>query len=343
MNSTWLTFLATRGARVENGVVADFGDATAELAAVASESILADLSALGVIAVAGADARAFLHAQLSCDVDGLQDTDSAYGAYCSPKGRVLANFLLWQESEAFHMLLPRALVRAIQMRLQMFVLRSKVTLADRSNDLVVLGISGSMAARAVASAVGAPPQRALQVARGDGCTMIALSTTRVVLAASVELAPTLWDRLTHTLKPAGTRCWEWLEISNGLPWITPATQDRFVPQMANLELIGAVNFQKGCYPGQEIVARLQYRGTPKRRLHLAHVRSDAMPAPGQELFSDDSSGQEAGMVVNAAPAPGGGFDVLAVVQTGSATRAKVHLGSASGPELRFRALPYPVT
>ena len=126
-----------------------------------------------------------------------------------------------------------------------------------------------------------------------------------------------------------------------MPWITAATQDQFVPQMANLELIGGVSFRKGCYPGQEIVARTQYLGKPKRRLFLAHVDAEASPAPGDTLVADGDE-QSAGTVVNAAPAPNGGFDLLAVVQTASADSATVRLGSVRGPALRFRPLPYAV-
>ena len=131
------------------------------------------------------------------------------------------------------------------------------------------------------------------------------------------------------------------DIVAGLPWIEATTQDEFVPQMANLELMGAVNFQKGCYPGQEIVARTQHLGRPKRRLKLAHVAADHPAAAGDKLVGDQDD-QSVGMVVNAALAPGGGVDLLAVVHTASATSATVHLASTSGPALGFRPLPYAV-
>ncbi|HMC44514.1 MAG TPA: folate-binding protein, partial [Caballeronia sp.] len=126
------------------------------------------------------------------------------------------------------------------------------------------------------------------------------------------------------------------------PLITPATQEQFVPQMANMELIGAVNFQKGCYPGQEIVARTQYLGQIKRRMVLAHVTEDVMPQPGDELFSSALDGQASGMVVNAQAAPDGGYDLLAVIQTASITQATVRFKSVTGPTLSIQPLPYPV-
>jgi hypothetical protein len=342
VNDTFVSFLAGRGAAVAEGVVRDFGDARGELAATASGSVLAHLGQFGVLAFAGEDDREFLHRQLSCDVEALADDAGAYGAYCTPKGRVLANFLLWREPEAFRMLLPRSVLPGARERLQRHVLRSKVTIADRSDALVVIGVSGPEVASAVAGVVGTPPSGPMHVARRDAVTAIALHATRLLVIGPIGSGPEIWDRLSGTLRPVGAGCWDWLEISEGLPWITAATQDQFVPQMANLELLGGVSFRKGCYPGQEIVARTQHLGKPKRRLYLAHVSPDGIPTPGQPLYSDALGDQAAGTIVNAAPAPGGGFDVLAVVQTASAAGATVRLGSRSGAELRFRALPYPV-
>ena len=342
MHPKWLASLASRGANVADGVVRDFGEAPRERAATRAGSIVADLSHLGVLAAGGADARAFLHGQLSCDVEGLADDAAVYGAYCTAKGRVLANVLLWAGAGTFFLLLPRSLVPGIRKRLQMFVLRSKVTLDDRSDALAVLGAAGPVAPGAVAGLVDTAPPAPMKVARGSDASAIAIGGNRFMLVAPVAAAPAIWDGLAGTLTPVGAPCWEWLEITSGLPWITAATQDQFVPQMANLELIGGVNFRKGCYPGQEIVARMQYLGKPKRRLFLAHVDTEVSPAPGESLVADDAGDQTAGTVVNAAPAPDGGVDLLAVVQTASADGANVRLGSPAGPALRFRPLPYAV-
>jgi len=341
MHPDWLAFLASRGASVTDGMVRDFGDAARERATTAGGSVVADLSQYGLLVAGGADARSFLHAQLSCDVEDLADDAAAYGAYCTAKGRVLANFLLWSEEKAFFLLLPRPLVPGIRKRLQMFVLRSKVTLTDRSDDRVVLGLAGAGARAAVERLMATAPAGLLKIARAGGVTSIEIDGGRFIALAPVAQAAAAWERVAGALMPVGAPCWEWLEIARGLPWITAATQDQFVPQMANLELIGGVNFRKGCYPGQEIVARTQYLGKPKRRLFLAHVDAAASPAPGDTLVADGGD-QSAGTVVNAAPAPQGGFDLLAVVQTASADAATVRLGSPGGPALRFRPLPYAV-
>jgi len=341
MTSAWRDFLLERGARIEAAAVSHFGDATAELRAARDGGVVAPLVHLGLIACGGEDAQAFLHGQLSNDVKQLTPVRSEYAAYCSAKGRMLANFLVWREEQAYYLELSRSLLPAVQKRLGMFVLRAKVKLVDASELRPVLGLAGSAAATALRELFPALPQQAHQVVHDPANgTLIALPGARFQLVAELESAKRLWHKLAAVLRPVGAPCWEWLEIRNGLPLITPATQEQFVPQMANMELIGAVNFQKGCYPGQEIVARTQYLGQLKRRMVLAHVAGEVMPQPGEELFSSALDGQASGMVVNAQAAPDGGYDLLAVMQTASITQATVHFKSVDGPALCIQPLPY---
>jgi len=158
------------------------------------------------------------------------------------------------------------------------------------------------------------------------------------LSVVPEHAAAVWQVLCESATPVGAPVWDWLRINAGIPMIVAATQEQFVPQMVNLEVIGGVSFQKGCYPGQEIVARSQYLGKLKRRMFLAHVEAPA--APADNLYSADIEGQATGTVVNAAPAPTGGFDVLAVAQVESANTQTLHLKAADGAELRLKPLPY---
>jgi folate-binding protein YgfZ len=343
MTTAWQDLLLARGARIDAGVVSHFGDAAAELRAARDGGIVAPLNHLGLISCSGEDAQAFLHGQLSNDVKQLTPEHSEYAAYCTAKGRMLANFLLWREAEAYYLQLARSLVPAMQKRLAMFVLRAKVKLVDASESRLVLGLAGAAAAAALRELFPTLPEKAHQIVRDPARgSLIALPGGRFQLIAEPESAMHLWDQLAAVLTPVGAPCWEWLEIRSGIPLITPATQEQFVPQMANMELIGAVNFQKGCYPGQEIVARTQYLGQLKRRMVLAHVAGEFMPQPGDELFSTALEGQASGMVVNAQAAPDGGYDLLAVIQTASITQATVSLKSADGPTLSIRPLPYPV-
>ena len=341
MTTAWQDFLLERGARVEAGAVSHFGDAAAELRAARDGGILAPLAHLGLISCSGEDAQDFLHGQLSNDVKQLVPERSEYAAYCSAKGRMLANFLLWREDQAYCLQLARSLLPAVQKRLGMFVLRAQVKLADASESRPVLGLAGSAAAGALRALFPILPQGAHGVVHDPAKgSLIALPGARFQLIAKADAAERLWQQLATVLTPVGAPCWEWLEIRNGLPLITPATQDQFVPQMANMELIGAVNFQKGCYPGQEIVARTQYLGQIKRRMVLAHVAGAGSPQAGDALFNSEVDGQASGMVVNAQAAPEGGYDLLAVVQTASIAQGALHFGSADGPILSIQPLPY---
>jgi tRNA-modifying protein YgfZ len=341
MTSAWQDFLIERGAHIEAGVAGHFGNAAAELLAARDGGIVCPLLHLGVIACEGADAQVFLHSQLSNDVKQLTPERSEYAAYCSAKGRMFANFLVWQEDQTYYLQLARVLLPAMQKRLAMYILRSKVKLADASESHLILGLGGSAATGALQRLFPLLPQHAHQVVRDPANgILIALPGQRFQLIAGLETARRLWHALAETLTPVGTPCWEWLEIRNGIPLLTPPTQEQFVPQMANMELIGAVDFHKGCYPGQEIVARTQYLGQLKRRMVLAHVADGAVPQPGDELYSSISDGQATGMVVNAQAAPEGGYDLLAVLQTASVSEGMVHIKSADGPALSILPLPY---
>lgn len=343
MTSAWQDFLRQRGACLDAGAAGHFGDAAAELRAARDGGVLVPLTHLGLIVCDGGDAQTFLHGQLSNDVKNLKPGRSEYAAYCSAKGRMLANFLLWQEEQTYCLQLARSLLPALHQRLAMFVMRSKVKLVDASESRPVLGLAGKAATAALQELFEAVPRQAHQVVHDPAHgTLIALPGERFQLIAELESAKRLWLRLEAVLRPVGAACWEWLEIRNGLPLITPATQDQFVPQMANMELIGAINFQKGCYPGQEIVARTQYLGQLKRRMLLAHVEVPTPPQAGDALFGSELGGPAQGMVVNAQAAPDGGYDLLAVAQTASAAQDTLHLVSAGGPALSIQPLPYPL-
>jgi tRNA-modifying protein YgfZ len=291
-------------------------------AADAAEDFAARLDHLGTLRFSGQDAEAFLQGQLTCDVAGLALRSSSHGAYCNAKGRMLATFLLWRDESGFAMALSRELVAPVQGKIARFVLRSKVTIADASDSLVLVGATGAEAERSLAGSPGS------HLRLPDGRLLLALPAT----AAGEAL---------RRLRLADAALWRWLDIRRGLPRITAETQDQFVPQMANLELLGGVSFDKGCYTGQEIVARAQHLGKVKRRAFLANVPSPAHA--GDPLYSDDLGAQASGTVLNAEASPESGYDLLAVVQAGSRERSSVRLKAPDGPALRFLPLPYAVT
>jgi folate-binding protein YgfZ len=161
--------------------------------------------------------------------------------------------------------------------------------------------------------------------------------------SSLDTAQKLWDTLNVRGAPVGESAWRLLEIKAGLPAIFAGTSELFVPQMTNLHLINGVSFTKGCYPGQEIVARMQYLGTLKRRMYLGHVDTDQQASPGDSLFTSADQEQAIGRVVDAQPHPDGGQSLLAVIQIKLAEAGDIHLGSADGPLVVLEPLPYAFT
>ena len=339
--TAWTDFLVSRGAQFDNGAVTGFGDSAAELAATRSQTVVADLSHYGLIAFSGEDTQTFLHGQITNDLRGLQESTAVFAAYLSPKGRMLANFLVMKRGDDVLVMLPEALRESIQKRLSMFILRSKVKGRDAGPEWVRLGIDGADAASLIADILAtAAPVGMMAVAHGANAFALRLGDGRFDLFLAPDAAPAAWEKLTARARPVGAPVWDWLMVQAGVPVVLPQTQDHFVPQMANMEILGGVSFNKGCYPGQEIVARSQYLGKVKRRLHLAHL--DAEAQPGEELFAPDPADQSAGLIANAAPAPDGGWDVLAVVLNPSVEAGEVRLKSRDGAKLSFKPLPYPV-
>ncbi|MEP7182443.1 MAG: folate-binding protein [Betaproteobacteria bacterium] len=316
-------------------------DAPSALPAAPAAPVVCELAPLAVLAVSGADAADFLHGQLSSDVRGLPAGRCQYTSFNSPKGRVLANFVLWRHGDGFRALLPADLAEPVRKRLAMYVLRSKVVLADASADTVRFGIGGPGAATAVAAACGEAPDAFGVKALPGGATMLGLPGPRFVVVAPAAAAGSMRDALRRHAAPAPFDVWQWLTIRAGVPVVTTATQDQFVAQAANWDLLGGVNFQKGCYTGQEIIARMQYLGRLKERTHLFHV-DGAPAAAGDRLYSAAFGDQACGTVVNAAPAPAGGTDLLAVVQLAATAAGDVRLGAPDGPPLVALPLPYAI-
>ncbi|MFN3396935.1 MAG: YgfZ/GcvT domain-containing protein [Sulfurimicrobium sp.] len=342
MNPTWQDFLRAGGAQFDNGLLAHFGNPQQEIAASGSGTILTDLSHFGVIQFSGEDSETFLQGQLSCDVRQALLNHAQFGSYCTPKGRMLATFLLWRDADGFQMQLPASLREAIQKRLSMYVLRSRVKVSDASAATVRIGVAGPGAAAAVAELGGAVPEEEYAVAQVGPANVIRLPGQRFELVLPPEEAPGAWQALSKHCTPAGSGRWEWLDIQAGIPTVTTGTQEQFVPQMANLELIGGVSFTKGCYPGQEIVARSQYLGKVKRRMYRVHLQSDAAPQPGDALFGQGPAEQSAGTIVNAQPSPQGGYDALAVILSTSLESGAVAWKTPDGPVLQLLSLPYSV-
>ena len=334
----WHAFLASRGAHVVQGRAADFGAPGAELLAARDGTIVSDLSHNALLEVTGDDATQFLHAQFTNDVEALPEGAAQWNGWCSAKGRLLATFLLVRRAEGYLLMLPAEIAPAIAKRLGMFVLRSKVKIQDASARLERLGFAGKKASVIVARHWGHSPEP-MRLLEQDGTVCVAVDDQRFVILAPSEAAQKVFDTLAENATPAGADAWDWTSIRAGIPTITAATQEAFVPQMANFELVGGVSFKKGCYPGQEIVARTQYRGILKRRMALGHVASGAAPAPGDGVYSATFGDQAAGEIVNVAPAPEGGVDFLVVAQIEGLRNRDLRLDSPQGRPIEIRSHP----
>jgi len=280
---------------------------------------IAKLDQFGLLQVTGEDARAFLHAQLTNDIENLAPGRAQYAGWCSAKGRLLATFLVVPSAAGYLLQLSRDLAPAVAKRLAMFILRAKVKLTDVTEQWVQYGLWG--AAPLAAMGLSAPADDLETIGEKEAIA-VRIDAERILVLASSS-------RMTSDVSADD---WMLAEIRAGRPLVVQATQDQFVPQMVNLELAGGVDFKKGCYPGQEIVARAQYRGAVKRRMY--RLRGGPL-LPGQDLYSDSAPGEASGIVVNAAGGEALAVLPIAAVESGSPIRVQ-----PQGAVLEPLALPY---
>lgn len=336
MNSPWTDFLARSDATLVDGTVA-FDAGVTDLEAV----VAVPLVHLGQIHSAGDDSAAFLHNLFSNDVKKLAADAAQWNSFNTPKGRMLASFLIWREDGGHHIVLSADILPAMLKKLSMYVLRSKVKLDDQTAGTALIGVSGASAGAVLRRAGIEAPEDSMRQSVGPNARCIRLNEHNFVLAVPAAEAAAVYQALLDAgAGKAGTARWQLAMIRAGLPLITAATQEEFVAQMVNYELIGGVSFNKGCYPGQEIVARTQYLGKLKKRMYRVQVPAGSAPAPGADLFTPEFGDQSAGKLVNVAPSPEGGFEALAVMQMSCAETGEVRLGRPDGPRLVLLSLPY---
>jgi folate-binding protein YgfZ len=304
--------------------------ATASAPTQSSGSVHA-LSQYAVIRVSGADAATFLQAQLSNDITELGADRAQLSSLCTPQGRVLAILLIWRQGEELMLMLPDELAAPIVQRLQRYVLRAAVII-EPARDIALLGISGKRTNAAMEPLLHDRPLQVMETRSLPGGRCIALRGDLVVLALASNAAIAGWDLLSERLPVAGGEQWDLQRIRAGVPMVTLATQEAFVPQMLNLEKLGAISFTKGCYPGQEIVARAQYRGEVKRRLFRLRL-AEGSAADGQDIYTASATGK----VVNAVRSPDGSVELLAVLPSEAADGASLRLGTMEGPQLKLLA------
>ncbi len=339
MNSVWKTFLESHSARIDDAGRVRFPDAPVE-----ADCALMELSPLGLIAVSGPEAEPFLQGQVTNDVTRLSAAVSQLGSHCNPKGRMLASFRAFKRDDVIYLQLPRTQVEAVTQRLRMYLLWATAIIEDASERFITIAIAGTCAPSLLASRLDAVPTQ-----EHDGVTnhgelitiRIPGPTPRFQLLGPAPALEAIWKDLAATATVVNAEFWSLLDIRAGIPTIYRQTSDAFVPQMTNLHLLDGVSFKKGCYMGQEVVARMQYLGKLKRRMYLGQVSTDNQPAPGDTLHAASSRSERAtGRVVDAHINGRGDYEFLVVVEIEAAERGEVRLGSPDGPLLSFRDPPY---
>jgi folate-binding protein YgfZ len=308
-------------------------------------AFVAPLADLGVLSVSGEEAARFLHAQLTNDVEHLAPGMARWAGYCTAKGRLLSTFRYWRDDAAILLTVARPLAQPLARRLTMYVMRTKAKVADASDAYALFGLAGRQAADAGAAAFGLQVPGEQASASAGGAHLVGLPAlpheaggaelARWLLVVPAADAARAWAALTAAAAPVGAAAWRRTEVLAGIPRIVPGTSEQFVPQMLNFESVDGVNFRKGCYPGQEIVARSQYLGKLKRRMFVAHG-AGAEPGPGTDVVPQ-AGGEPCGQVVLAAPDGEGGFDVLFESQVAAVEAGPVRAGDAV---LAVGALPY---
>jgi tRNA-modifying protein YgfZ len=276
MNQNWKNFLLSQNAKFESDIYISFPDISDY-----NGKTIYPVAHLAVLTVSGKDAAKLLQGQITCNINDITESKSSLGAICNPKGRAIATFLLIKTNDAFLLVLPGELLEPVKKRLQMYILRSDVTLMDSSNDLCLIGLCHS--------AGDAEP---LFGTTQQGTIAVNLSN-RYLVIAEADKAVALWsERVNHQgFQPENSEQWRYLDILSGLPWLTTETSEEFIPQSLNLDKLGGISFNKGCYTGQEIIARTHYLGKAKRAMFLAECKSPTAPEPNSAII-DDSMGTE---------------------------------------------------
>ena len=342
MSNDWINFLNENGASFNEKQEVNFNQS---IKTFSGKLYLTDLSWLGLIEIRGEDKEIFLQGQLTNDINAVSSSLSQLSGLCTPKGRLRTLFSIFSRTGNLYLQLPKPLLADNLKRLKMFVMMSKVELNDASDELIKIGLSGSKAEKHLIDAGYNLPGEINMVTEHNGISLIRLSgdIPRFECIGSVSDIKNLWQNLQPKAQLLDTSNWRLLDIEAGRPKVFAETNEAFIPQMLNLQVLNGINFKKGCYTGQEIVARMQYLGKLKRRMYRMHCNVDdkLLPKPGNLLFSAKSkSGQGAGHIVDAQKTLEDGIDMLAVITTEAIDNNDIFLDEAMEIPLSQKTLPY---
>jgi len=299
-------------------------------------TLLYPLSDYAIMQATGQDTVTFFQGQLTNDMKLVTETQAQLTASCSAKGRMLVNFRLFQQAGAYYLILPKSLLAPTLKKLRMYIMHADVTLEDVSESVRLIGFEG-----AELGDLGlALPEQAYAVTSAEGVSLIRVEQARYLgFSHDIERMQTLWDGLAEHGQVMADQAWRLSEIRAGVPTIVPQTVESFVPQMANLALLDGVSFTKGCYTGQEIVARMHYLGKLKKRMYYASMKTTDSPQPGDKIYRAETD-QSVGEIVDVQPTGSDdSHELLAVLQIAQVEKA-LYWQSKTGPELTLLTLPY---
>lgn len=333
MNNDWQTFLSNYGAVLDKDkhAIPDIG-----------KTYLCNLAELGLIKASGEEALTFLHGQFTNDLNMVSPNQSQLSSYCNAKGRLLAIFRIFKQEDDYYLLLRRDVLEVALKKLTMFKLMAKVDLTDVSDDFVLFGIAGSDADAVLKENNINIPVNIDESIIENETTIIRIpsESSRLLFISKSNNAKAIWKSLSDKTTQTNSNLWGLHDIQSGIAQVTLETSEAFIPQMVNLELIGGVNFQKGCYPGQEIVARTHYLGKPNRRMYRISINSENCPQPGTNIFSVKDGEQPVGKIVSAQNSSHDTCEALAVLRTEKENDDELHLESLTGPKVTTLKLPY---
>ncbi len=350
MESSLKEHLQSLGAIFEQNSVIHYGNPRQELASVTTDNktVITELSHYGLIKISGTESQTFLQSQFSNDVNLVTETQAQLNSYCSPKGRVLALFNLFQINDDYYLQLPKNLLDSILKRLTMFKMRADVELLDVSDSLPCIGLSGNAAKSVLDSQLNNITNSTYSTITQNDLTVIKLNDDtlsktqpRFLLFSNAETLIKFWKINQEQLTPVSFESWSYLDIKSGIPSISNETVDSFVPQMLNLQLINAISFKKGCYPGQEIVARTQYLGKLKKRLYRLKSDASELLKPGTDLNTEQAEDEQSkGKIVSCQTSPAGGIEALAVLQINCIDQGSIVVKENQNIKFTFQELPY---
>ena len=309
------------------------------------QAVLMPLEHLCCYEVSGEDARSFLQGQLTNDIEAISESRGQLSSYCTPKGRMLAIFYICPTQNKYLIIIRKDIAESVMKRLQMFVLRSKVTIEPSSDDRVLFGVAGTSIDSILKVLNIASPEKEYDVTSSENvlCMKIPGIVPRCMLIGDASLATTTTQLENDATATQSFSYWQWLDIVSGIPSVSASTQESFVPQMTNMELIDGVSFSKGCYPGQEIVARLHYLGNASRRMYRIEAHTDTEINPGDDIYLTATEPNQAiGNIVTAIKESTDKIAALAVLRIEAAQQNKLAIGSPDGIPATVMPLPYDI-